>query len=707
MSLHRLARIAASLSASLAVALAGCGGGGGTGDDGGGGNHQGRNVTGTGAGGVPTFWLNLGEGGAASVVETAGGGYLAAGSEGGGLYLVEVDARGKKLWDRSYPPGDPSVIDTAICLRRTSDGGYVLAGRRQTGVGGASPGARFLLLRLDASGASLAGWPRFYDDVVPASGNGSVVAESIGPSSAADGFVLVGSTAGAQGAVAKVGLDGTPLWTATIPGHDQASHPLQGIMARAVAQDDDGGFTVAGSVQVGGTPDLFALARVDAAGAALAGWATHGTGSAWDLARTEGGGTVAVGSTSEGAPQGHPGFDGDALVVKLNGDLTEAWRTVMAGGADDVVYGVAPIAGGADGYVVAGKSASYSQLDVNEVRRYETYLARLDASGVPRWRRAKGLDPSTLDSASAALPASDGGFVLAGGSLGYFLLAKTDAAGDTVRLGLDDLTVNVVDEPGTVDTTRAVPVAQAGLVALDNLREVGAFALDTLLAVEANPALNGAGGLSVSPAPSTLQAGQSYTLALAGYVTHYSGDAATLDGALTVDLTVLSRGLDDYAAALSVSGMDVTHADDSGTTVRFRGGLELSRTTSGAALSEVTQSGGATVEITAPGLAEAVSAFTFHRSSTATTFSLGQAGDGAVISLEGLEGPLSLGVQAPIVGSLADPVHPGAGALALTADDSSSVTATIGAAGVITLSVDADGDGTADGWYTTTFDELE
>ena len=67
-----------------------------------------------------------------SVLQTADGGYMIAGrtmSFGAGgedLYLVKTNASGDTLWTKTY---GGSNSDGACCIQKTTDGGYIIAGR--------------------------------------------------------------------------------------------------------------------------------------------------------------------------------------------------------------------------------------------------------------------------------------------------------------------------------------------------------------------------------------------------------------------------------------------------------------------------------------------------------------------------------------------------------------------------------------------------
>ena len=111
---------------AILVLLLDCGGGGGGGGDNDNSNGQPISGAGTGAGGVPIFWLALGapgtNSGASSVQATSDGGYIAAGGQENAVYLVKIDAQAPNSGIR------PSAAATR--LSRTQP---IASGGRKTG----------------------------------------------------------------------------------------------------------------------------------------------------------------------------------------------------------------------------------------------------------------------------------------------------------------------------------------------------------------------------------------------------------------------------------------------------------------------------------------------------------------------------------------------------------------------------------------------
>jgi len=222
-----------------------------------------------------------------SIQRTSDGGYVVAGKTssfgagGSDVYLVRTDADGETLWTRTcggrgYEEGN--------AIRQTPDGGYIIAGTTSNSM---------YLVKTDAVGESC--WTRTYGRTTYSWGH------AVGLTSDG-GYILVGTTGYVSSAenclyIVKTDADGDTLWTRA---YDEAD-------GRAVAQTGDGGYLVAGTAHDFGTGTTdFGLFRTDADGAAL--WACTYGGRAFEYAYsaavTSDGGCAIVGMTdSYGAGQ--------------------------------------------------------------------------------------------------------------------------------------------------------------------------------------------------------------------------------------------------------------------------------------------------------------------------------------------------------------------------------------------------------------------
>ena len=189
------------------------------------------------------------------------------------------------------------------------------------------------------------------------------------------------------------------------------------------------------------------------------------------------------------------------------------------------------------------------------------------------------------------------------------------------------------------------------------------------------------------------------------YITTYSGDSATLNGSFTVKV----ESLNSSTFNLTVSDMDVTHEDDAGKPIEFKGALKFTRTTSAGLVSEKTQNDGSSgaITITVDGKVQTVDTCSINRTQNSGVFNLGMSGDTMQFELAGILGTMVLSVIDPLVGSVSDSVHPQSGKFLIKAFDNSTVTITISTGGAVKLEVDTNADGTIDGTISTTFDDLD
>jgi hypothetical protein len=228
----------------LALVVAGCGGGGG-GDDvappppppGG---------TGVGAGSVPVFWTvydnNAANGFAYSVQQTSDGGFILAGAQSDGFtaatpndfYVLKVTSGGAKQWSRRIPWSGGGI---AYAARQSADGTYMVAG-----TGGTEQSATVVLIKLDASGNTAAGWPKTYG---PTGGKGAYALHAI--NGGADGFLVIGYANSGQGDpnvyALRIDAAGVQLWQK----FDYASFcAAGGESGTAITTTSDGNYVIAG-----------------------------------------------------------------------------------------------------------------------------------------------------------------------------------------------------------------------------------------------------------------------------------------------------------------------------------------------------------------------------------------------------------------------------------------------------------------------------
>ncbi len=235
-----------------------------------------------------------------SARRTTDGGYILAGREGvypdEDLLLIRTDQNGNAVWTKVL--GGPDM-DAAYDAVECDDGGFLCVGSRSQDVAFSNG---IYLLKLSSSGDSL--WAR----VLCASDNGSgwsletttdggfVVCGGIGPD---DSDVLL----------LKVNADGNELWRHNYGGEDAE-------YGSRVRRTSDGGYVLAAYTESygAGSSDAW-LVRTDAGGNEL--WTrtfgTSGTEVATDVLQTYDGGFVLVGRQGE-----NTATDSDIYVVRTD-----------------------------------------------------------------------------------------------------------------------------------------------------------------------------------------------------------------------------------------------------------------------------------------------------------------------------------------------------------------------------------------------------
>jgi len=109
-----------------------------------------------------TYGLNEGDDIVYSVRQTSDGGFIVAGIRETGLYAhdyyyIRLSSSGSKQWERIFTAVPGPGVELAYSVQQTSDGGYVIAGAGYW---------EFFVTKLDSSG-SIPGCPRIFDRAEP------------------------------------------------------------------------------------------------------------------------------------------------------------------------------------------------------------------------------------------------------------------------------------------------------------------------------------------------------------------------------------------------------------------------------------------------------------------------------------------------------------------------------------------------------------
>lgn len=245
---------------------------------------------------------------AASVQQTADGGFIVAGTYGtsyGDFWVLKLDSDGAVIWQKRY--GD-ALQDAASGILQTSDGGYIVAGSTTPVASGLE---NVWVLKLASDGSVT--WQKAY-------GGSGVDTAACVQQTADGGYIIAGKTYsfGADTSdfwLLKLSSDGAIGWQKLCG----AWYYIGGIpdAANAVQQTADGGYIVAGYTEYGYSNYQAWVVKLTAAGSVS--WQRfYGGGSsdtAYSLQGTTDGGYVVAGFTLSYGAGG-----GDSWIMKLPGD---------------------------------------------------------------------------------------------------------------------------------------------------------------------------------------------------------------------------------------------------------------------------------------------------------------------------------------------------------------------------------------------------
>ena len=334
------------------------------------------------------------------------GGFVIAGETGSygagsqDAWMIGLDSKGAKLWERTF--GGPEG-DVAFSIEKTSDGGFVLAGKTHSFGGATAARSNFWLIKTDSQGVEE--WQRSLGDMggAGASNSTSDVAYAVQPADDG-GYLLVGSTTDDSGTsmkLLKTDAAGDVLWERII-GDSSTS------IAYDVAQTGDGGYAVIGSTITPGqgTDALLVKVRPDGDTA----WTTTLGGEYNDEARslvstTDGGFALGGFTWSTGA-----GLS-DFWLLKADSSGNLEWQRSFGGIPRDAGHSLVQTQDG--GYALAGWSESFAGGD-------RLWVVKTDDTGTLQWSHAQRARPNEVSTASisaggrAIRQTVEGGFIVTG-----------------------------------------------------------------------------------------------------------------------------------------------------------------------------------------------------------------------------------------------------------------------------------------------------
>ncbi len=372
--------------------------------------------------------------------QTTDGGYILGGRSESGIsgdksqntvgvwdyWIVKQDASGNKVWENTLVGYHNDYLTS---LRQTSDGGYILGGISNSGVGGdksqaSNGGQDFWIIKLNANGNKI------WDKTLGGSnwdGLMSLQQTSDG------GYILGGySYSGISGDksqaargdmdwwVIKLNVSGNIVWDKTFggSGEDQLV---------SLQQTSDGGYILGGSSNsnIGidksqaskGGGDFWVI-KLDANGSKTWDKTIGGSGNdaLYSIQQTSDGGYVLGGNSDSGISgdktQAFQGGYKDYWVVKLDANGNKIWDKTFGGSEGDLLFSLQQTTDG--GYILGGLSESDNDGDKSEVSKggADYWIVKLNGSGNKIWDKTIG--GSGLDWLMSLQQTSDGGYILGG-----------------------------------------------------------------------------------------------------------------------------------------------------------------------------------------------------------------------------------------------------------------------------------------------------
>lgn len=346
---------------------------------------------------------------ATSIALANDGGYLIAGSTvsyGAGatdVYLIRVDTNGDTLWTGAYGGAGNEV---ARAVRAMPNGDWIVAGLTD---GSGAGGYDALLFRVDAAGELL--WSRTY-------GRSSSDAFRTAEPTNDGGLVMVGSSVIGSGTgmfAARTTADGDTLWTY---GCKLIGPSLVSMNSYSVAENGAGEFLILGDANNLSVCYYFLAPDGVPITSGQLGLQNYVGGI--DVISVSTGGYMVVGTTDGGAAL-------DMFAMRLNEDLNPIWTKRYGGPQTE--YGVSVKETTNGDFVIMGSTYSFAGAENDSA---DVYLVRIDTTGAVLWSRTYG--SARHEVGEYVLQTPDGGFILAGTSLGFdgnrdVLLIKVDADG--------------------------------------------------------------------------------------------------------------------------------------------------------------------------------------------------------------------------------------------------------------------------------------
>jgi len=236
-----------------------------------------------------------------SVRQTTDGGYIIAGDTNtteddtgfgyvyDAVFLIKTDALGNKEWEKTFGGAETKTWDMGRSVQQTKDGGYIIAGSKNSGYAEGKGTWDVYLIKTDNLGNKQ--WEKTYGGTDHELGMSCQQTTDGGY--IITGFVLLSEGYRPKVYLVKTDASGTELWEKTFAGEGNA-------IGSSVQQTKDGGYIIGGGTGVGFYANAY-LIKTDAEGNAqwentFAGGNTGGYSSPSSAKQTTDGGYIIAGA---------------------------------------------------------------------------------------------------------------------------------------------------------------------------------------------------------------------------------------------------------------------------------------------------------------------------------------------------------------------------------------------------------------------------
>lgn len=396
------------------------------------------------------------------------------------FWIVKADSSGVVEWDNTIGGSNWDQLNT---LQQTSDGGYILGGRSESGISGDKTETGiglydYWIVKTNAVGAIL--WQNTI--------GGTSFDELISIRQTYDGgFILGGSSqsniafdktenciGGYDYWLVKTDTTGNIQWQNTIGGSNDDR-------LFCIEQTTDGGFILGGTSLSDMSGDKtenciglydYWLVKTDSAGNIQWQNTIGGSNSDWlnAVSQTDDGGFI-IGGRSDSNISGDKtevsNGGNDYWIIKTDASGNIEWQNTIGGNSDDWLYSIQQTDDG--GYFLGGRSASNISGDKTEDSNggFDYWVLKTDSAGNIQWQNTIGGNGN--DALHAAQQTNDHGYILAGPAssnisgdktencMGFFDYWIVKLAPDTITgisdFGLPNADLNIFPNPLTSIST--------------------------------------------------------------------------------------------------------------------------------------------------------------------------------------------------------------------------------------------------------------